>query len=671
MAIYHEDLVDIELSTGHIYRSFLNHTIGSGDSNANRFGIRAFRNNEPVSLGGSSCQGFFRDSMGNNILINNGVVSGNTAYVTLPQACYNYEGQFVLAIKIVGSSETGTMRIIDGMVDNTNSDNPVAPTATVPTYQEILALYNEMLSATQSVGTLGASSIYGNMSQLHFANMLRSIPKTGYYVSYETGEEVENEDWQYYIVPSVGETDFYGRGGEHVAYFTKDGGYIGGALISFSNGFLFHVPANCDYFTFSAKIADPNYTNIASEYDKGLDNSNIAKLSQEVHISVNNTPDMIVPKKNLFNKNHILTGKIVDLSYKGSINFNDEYCFCPEFMPAKPSTKYIANTYGLAAEFDKDYNWITCHNFTSAAALNQLPFTTDDECAYLRISTRVDRINTFMLEEGEESTAYQPFLLKFKTDDEATPEGRTIIVAQDGSGNYTTISAACAAANDGDTILIKDGTYNESVQINGLKVHLVGESEKGTVLTYPGTDYANPPLEMSNGSIENMTIWATTESGASGGGGYCLHCDNNASKDGYLSCKNVTFQNDYWQAVGIGLRPNFKLSFERCTFLGQFYCHDSDDVFTDMTGQELICKDCTFDDTQSTFGVIRMQSQERSGAVATALFQRCVAINRGTGPIVTMSLFRDAGLAKNNWLESTDWHLSELSALNNQNILNA
>ena len=45
--------------------------------------------------------------------------SGNEAYVTLPQACYNYEGQFTLAVKVISDNNdiTGTMRIVDGVVD--------------------------------------------------------------------------------------------------------------------------------------------------------------------------------------------------------------------------------------------------------------------------------------------------------------------------------------------------------------------------------------------------------------------------------------------------------------------------------------------------------------------------------------------------------------------------
>jgi len=146
------NIVDIELNSGNLHRSWLNHSIGTGDAKANCFGVRLFRNGEAVSLTGGSVQGFFRNSHGENIAITSGnKISGNVAYVVLPQACYNYEGQFTLAIKVINSSAgvTGTMRIVDGVVNNTNTGNAVAPTGTVPTYQEVLSVYNEMVAAKE------------------------------------------------------------------------------------------------------------------------------------------------------------------------------------------------------------------------------------------------------------------------------------------------------------------------------------------------------------------------------------------------------------------------------------------------------------------------------------------------------------------------------------------
>lgn len=157
-AHYHQDIVSIDLDCGNIHRSFLHRSIGTGDSNANRFGVRVFRGKDAVDLSGVSCQGYFRNSNGENIALTSyGTVEGNKAFVTLPQACYNYEGQFTLAIKLVGGGITGTMRIIDGMVDNTHTGGAVAPTGSVPTYQEVLSAYDDAIAAVEDVNELKGS----------------------------------------------------------------------------------------------------------------------------------------------------------------------------------------------------------------------------------------------------------------------------------------------------------------------------------------------------------------------------------------------------------------------------------------------------------------------------------------------------------------------------------
>ena len=79
---------------------------------------------------------------------------------------------------------------------------------------------------------------------------------------------------------------------------------------------------------------------------------------------------------------------------------------------------------------------------------------------------------------------------------EAEDRKYDLIVAQDGSGNYTTVQEAINAVPDyrkaGETrILIRKGVYKEKIVIAASKqmVHLVGED--GAVLTYD--DYASKP----------------------------------------------------------------------------------------------------------------------------------------------------------------------------------
>lgn len=149
MAVYKANILDVELNTGNIARSFLCHNIGKDDTKADRFGVRVYRDGEPESLSGCSIQGYMMRPNGTNLAItgSNTGVSGNEAWVDLPQAAYDYEGQFCLALKLIGGGVTGTIRIIDGMINNTFVDDALVPMQSVPTYQEILAVYDQMVAA--------------------------------------------------------------------------------------------------------------------------------------------------------------------------------------------------------------------------------------------------------------------------------------------------------------------------------------------------------------------------------------------------------------------------------------------------------------------------------------------------------------------------------------------
>lgn len=149
MALYQEDIIDLDLERHGFHRSFMIHTIGKDDTKANRIGVRLFRGGEPVNLGGATCEGFFLAPDGQHILISGQYAQAyeNVAFVDLPNACYNAEGQFALAIKVIGDGVTGTVRMVDGIVSNTFADGAVAPVASVPSYQEILAVYDQMLEA--------------------------------------------------------------------------------------------------------------------------------------------------------------------------------------------------------------------------------------------------------------------------------------------------------------------------------------------------------------------------------------------------------------------------------------------------------------------------------------------------------------------------------------------
>lgn len=150
MAIYREDIVDIELESGTVFRSFMNKAIGEGDANGNRFGFRCLRNGEPVSLIGSAVIGHFIQADGNTVQIN-GTIEGDTAYVSLPATCYAVEGQFTLAIKLSGGGVVGTIRMVDGTVVNTTNGAVIDPGSVIPDLSDYLAVVEDAEEAAETV----------------------------------------------------------------------------------------------------------------------------------------------------------------------------------------------------------------------------------------------------------------------------------------------------------------------------------------------------------------------------------------------------------------------------------------------------------------------------------------------------------------------------------------
>lgn len=141
MANYKEDIVNIELENGTLHRSYIHHSIGEGDALANRYGVRVFRNGQPVQLTGT-CSGLFIRADGTTVVIPAGSIEGNVAYVTLTENCYVVEGVFCLAIKITTDGETVTLRIVDGIVTRTSTDSYDSGTI-IPSIEALISAINE------------------------------------------------------------------------------------------------------------------------------------------------------------------------------------------------------------------------------------------------------------------------------------------------------------------------------------------------------------------------------------------------------------------------------------------------------------------------------------------------------------------------------------------------
>lgn len=139
-----------------------------------------------------------------------------------------------------------------------------------------------------------------------------------------------------------------------------------------------------------------------------------------------------------------------------------------------------------------------------------------------------------------------------------------IVVAKDGSGNYTTVQAAVNAAPSNSsartTIYIKNGSYYEVITVPTNKTNLtfIGQSNTGTILTYD--NYAskiNPATGAEYGTSGSASTFIN------GAGFYAL---------------NLTFANSagpVGQAVAVRSTAD-KAIFKNCRFLGYqdtYYAH--------------------------------------------------------------------------------------------------
>ena len=179
------------------------------------------------------------------------------------------------------------------------------------------------------------------------------------------------------------------------------------------------------------------------------------------------------------------------------------------------------------------------------------------------------------------------------------------VVAQDGSGDFTTVQAAINAVPDyrkaGPTrIYIKKGIYKEKIVIAESKqnVQLIGED--GAVLTYD--DYAQKPNIFGEGK------------GTSGSGSVYIFGPD-------FFAENITFENTsgpVGQAVACHVAGD-RAVFRRCRFLGF-----QDTLYTFGENTREYYEDCYIEGTiDFIFGK------------ATAVFNRCELRSKRTGGFLT------------------------------------
>jgi len=117
--------------------------------------------------------------------------------------------------------------------------------------------------------------------------------------------------------------------------------------------------------------------------------------------------------------------------------------------------------------------------------------------------------------------------------------GATWYVDDDGGSDFTSIQAAVNAANTGDTIIVRDGTYIENVDVNVSNIKI--QSENGFASTTVSASYYNDhvfDVTEDYVNISGFTVeCATTGSSRAGiylnGSNNCNISDNNVTNNYY------------------------------------------------------------------------------------------------------------------------------------------
>ena len=159
-------------------------------------------------------------------------------------------------------------------------------------------------------------------------------------------------------------------------------------------------------------------------------------------------------------------------------------------------------------------------------------------------------------------------------------QGKKVIVAKDGSGNYTTVQSALNAVPKNNkqriVIHIKSGIYKEKIRLDSTKnfVTLIGEDKFNTILTY--NDHTGK-IAPSGDTINTRTSWS-----------FMLQGND-------FIAENITFENNAGftagQAVAVEVQGD-RAAFYNCRFVG-----NQDVLFTNSDDSRQYYERCYIEGT--------------------------------------------------------------------------
>lgn len=205
-------------------------------------------------------------------------------------------------------------------------------------------------------------------------------------------------------------------------------------------------------------------------------------------------------------------------------------------------------------------------------------------------------------------------------------QGETLHVPDD----YDTIQAAIDAAEDGDTILVAPGTYNEAIDFVGKAVHLLSEDgPEQTTIDAHGLDTSVVTAtsgEESDTILEGFTITGGTAAGQypTGGGMIvlasspgitnCVFEGNEASSGGALSVSGTAENASNVTVTDTTFVDNTAVEFGGAVFVG--------------SDSSLVLDSCTFTaNSASQGGAVNVNSNSATAEIVNCHFENNAAVD--------------------------------------------
>ena len=160
---------------------------------------------------------------------------------------------------------------------------------------------------------------------------------------------------------------------------------------------------------------------------------------------------------------------------------------------------------------------------------------------------------------------------------------QTLTVAKDGSGDYLSIQDAIDNIDNGGTIIVFEGVYDESLTIPNTDISVVGTDKKKCIIENTTGKYKNAPIyAYGNFVLANLTVkmtlknvcdWIPTYDSNNvldTFPGYAIHIDHRILDEEdtmhFAKIVNCDFYSEAFPAAGVGINSNQTIEFVNCTF---------------------------------------------------------------------------------------------------------